>query len=270
MRWFLTFLLSRFFAVAALVLVPWSQASAAIDVDVALVLAVDCSGSVDGDEYALQMKGIATAFVDPAIIAAALSGPHHRIAVNLMTWGDPEERKYESGWHIISSADDSIKFAQVARTWEQRQGGGTGIGNGLSYGLMLLRNGDISAPRQVIDISGDGRESWELREPHFKLVDAQKLRAASGVTVNGLAIQSDDPDLAAYYRAFVAAGPESFVIAVANYGEFAQGIRRKLLQELTPNSASLLLQRVRFPDPLPVIRQASPPHKFEFRSDLHF
>jgi Protein of unknown function (DUF1194) len=215
-------------------------------VDVALVLAVDCSGSVDGGEYALQIKGIEAAFRDPAVIAAATNGPLHRIAVNLMTWGDPDERKYETGWMIISSPQASKNFAAIAGAFEQRQGGGTGIGNAISYGLTLLHSGEVSAPREVIDVSGDGHESWELREPHFNLADAQKLRAAAGVTVNGLAIMTDDSKLDVYYRKYVAGGPDSFVIGILNYGEFAEGIRRKLLQELNPDMASRQIIRARF------------------------
>ena len=208
-------------------------------VDVKLVLAVDTSGSINGEEYALQMNGIAWAFRQADVIAAATNGPHRSIAVNLMTWGDPDEQKYDTGFHVIKSPADAEAFAKLAETDYQRQGGGTGLGTAVAYGLALLRNSTITAPRQVIDVSGDGHESWELREPRFKLADAQVLRAAMGVTVNGLAILNSEPGLAEYYRANVAAGPESFVITVANYQEYAQGIHRKLLMELESPMAML-------------------------------
>jgi Protein of unknown function (DUF1194) len=228
----------------AILMMLSSAASAVEKVDLALVLAVDCSGSVDLREYHLQMDGIAAAFRDQAVIASALNGTRHKIAVNILTWGDPDEQKFESGWQIISSPQSAEDFAKLAMAFDRRVDGGTGIGNAISYGLTLLNSGEVSSPRRVIDVSGDGVESWELREPHFKLVDAQKLRAAAGVTVNGLAIQTDDKNLANYYRTYVAAGPESFVISVENYQDYADGIRRKLLQELNPNMASLLLHRV--------------------------
>lgn len=215
------------------------SAALAETVDVKLVLAVDTSGSVGGEEYALQMNGIAWAFRQPDVIAAATNGPHRSIAVNLMTWGDPDEKKYDIGFHIIRSAADAEAFAKLAEVDYQRQGGGTGIGGAVAYGLTLLRNSTIEAPRQVIDVSGDGHESWELREPRFKLADAQVLRAAMGVTVNGLAILHLEPNLAEYYRANVAGGPESFVITVANYKEYAEGIHRKLLMELQSPLAML-------------------------------
>lgn len=215
-------------------------ASAAEKVDLALVLAVDCSGSVNPQEYVLQMNGIAAAFRDPAIISAATSGPSHRIAVNLLTWGDPDDRKFESGWHIISSTKDALEFANTAANFTRRMDGGTGIGNAIAYGITLINDGTVQSSRKVIDVSGDGKESWELREPRFKLRDAQKLRALAGVTVNGLAIETDDKNLAQYYEDYVAAGPENFVLVVANYQQYAEAIRRKLLLEINPNVAELV------------------------------
>ncbi len=208
-------------------------------VDVKLVLAVDTSGSVDGPEFALEMNGIAAAFRAPDVIAAATNGPHRRIAVDLMTWGDPDDQKYDTGFRIIASPADGEAVAKLAEAGLPRQGGGTGIGIAVAYGLALLRNSAIHAPRQVIDVSGDGRESWELREPHFKISDAQILRAAMGVTINGLAILHFEPDLEAYYRAEVAGGDDSFVITVADYQGYAEAIHRKLLMELQSPLAML-------------------------------
>ncbi len=213
--------------------------AAAEKVDLALVLAVDCSGSVSSKEYALQVNGIANAFRDPAVIAAATTGPHHRIAVNLMTWGDPEDQKFVSGWYIVSSVSEGAAFADVAASFDRRMNGGTGIGIAIAFGLALLNDGTLQASRQTIDVSGDGEESYELREPRFKLADAQKLRELSGVTVNGLAIQNEDRNLGAYYSKYVAAGPENFVVTIDTYQQYADAIRRKLLLEINPNMASL-------------------------------
>jgi Protein of unknown function (DUF1194) len=236
----------KFFAQLLALIAFVLPCSAAEKVDLALVLAVDCSGSVSMSEYHLQMDGIAAAFRDPEIIASATSGAHRRIAVNILTWGDPDDQKFDSGWRIISSAQSAADFAKLAAGFDRRMDGGTGLANAISYGLTLLSSTEISSRRQVIDISGDGKESWELREPHFKLVDAQRLRAAAGVTVNGLAIETDDKHLADYYRTYVAAGPESFVVKVADYQDYADGIRRKLLRELNPYTAILLMHRAKF------------------------
>jgi hypothetical protein len=207
--------------------------------DLALVLAVDCSGSVDGQEYRLQIDGITAAFRDPEIIAAATSGPNGRIAVNLFTWGDPEFEKYPTGWFEISSTASALDFAETVKNFDKRSGGGTGIGISIAYGVTLIETGGFDARRKVIDVSGDGIESWEFREPKFKLPQAHQLRAAAGVTVNGLAIRNDFHDLDRYYRDHVAGGPGSFVMDVADYRDFPAAIRLKLLREIRPLSAAL-------------------------------
>jgi Protein of unknown function (DUF1194) len=107
--------------------------SASERVDLALVLAVDCSGSVDLREYHLQMDGIAAAFRDPEVIASATAGPEHKIAVNILTWGDPDDQKFDSGWQIISSPQSAEQFAKLAAAFDRRMDGGTGLGNAISY-----------------------------------------------------------------------------------------------------------------------------------------
>ncbi len=66
----------------------FGRAEAQVDVDLELVLAVDASGSVDQQEYALQIQGIAASFRDETVLAALRSGAQGRIAVALVTWAD--------------------------------------------------------------------------------------------------------------------------------------------------------------------------------------
>ena len=50
------------------------------DVDLALCLAVDVSASVDYDEFGLMMGGLAAAWRQAALVAAATSGPRGAVA----------------------------------------------------------------------------------------------------------------------------------------------------------------------------------------------
>jgi hypothetical protein len=209
------------------------------NVDLALVLAVDCSGSVDRRELTMQLGGIAQAFRDPAVQAAIKAGPHHRIAVNLMLWADPDEPKLDSGWQIIGSADEAEVFARMAENNVIRIGGGTGLATAIAYGITLISNSGLNADRKTVDISGDGKDSWELREPRFRLPQARALRATTGVVVNGLAITNEQSDLANYYRSEVIGGPGSFVLEAKSYEDFAEAMRIKLLREILPNMAAL-------------------------------
>jgi hypothetical protein len=211
--------------------------------DLLLVLAVDCSGSVSGTEFQLQIGGIARALRDADVIAAALAGPSKRIGVNLMLWGDPDYPKFATGWHEINSPETARAFADIVQAYDLRMGGGTGLGHAVAYGVSILQDSGAVSDRLVIDVSGDGAESYELRKPRFQLVDAQRLRAKAGVVVNGLAITNEDRELARYYREKLAAGPGSFVMQVARYEDFSDAIRLKLLREINPLSSARDLEQ---------------------------
>ncbi|MGH7088590.1 MAG: DUF1194 domain-containing protein, partial [Stellaceae bacterium] len=66
-------------------------AARAADVDVALVLAVDVSESVDAGEYQLQHEGIARAFESPNVVAAIGNGKHGAIDVLELEWSDRDK-----------------------------------------------------------------------------------------------------------------------------------------------------------------------------------
>ncbi len=207
-------------------------------VDLALIFAVDCSGSVDGRELRLQLGGIAAGFRDKAVQAAIAAGPRHRIAVNLMLWADPDEQKLTTGWQVVGSAQEAEAFAAVVEDNVIAIGGGTGLATAMAYGINLVQNSGYDATRRTIDVSGDGRDSWELREPRFRMAHARALRDASDVTVNGLAISNEQADLLDYYRNEVIGGPGSFVLEAKSYEEFAKAMRIKLLREILPDMAA--------------------------------
>jgi hypothetical protein len=226
----------------------WVSATAAElsgQYDLTLVLAVDCSGSVSGDEFRLQMGGIAAAMRDPEVVAAALSGPNRQIALNVLLWGDPDYQKFSSGWYTVDSQASAEAFASMVQGFDTRMGGGTGLGIAVAYGISLLEYSGAITDRKVIDVSGDGIESYEIRQPRFQLKDAQLMRARAGVVINGLSIHNEDDKLATYYRSEVAAGPGSFVMDIATYDDFKEAIRLKLLREIRPLTAALETTRLR-------------------------
>ena len=48
----------------------------------------------------------------------------------------------------------------------------------------------------------------------------------------GYVVVNEEPDLPAHYAAEVIGGPGAFVMACADYVDFAEAIRRKLVREL--------------------------------------
>ena len=79
----------------------------------------------------------------------------------------------------------------------------------------------------MVDLSGDGRDN---RGPRVAPARARALLA--GITVNGLAILNDEPFLDRYFERQVIAGADAFVVAAADYHDFAEAIVRKLVREI--------------------------------------
>jgi hypothetical protein len=200
-------------------------------VDLELVLAIDASSSVDEAEWALQREGYAAAFRDERIQAALTSGPNRAVAVAVVVWADATVPRWDSPWFVLATPADSDAFAGFIEALPRAALGGTGIGAGLAAAIRKLDRNGISAPRQVVDVSGDGRET-PAREVVVLIPMANAMAWARGVTVNGLAILYDDAGLATWYRDNVIAGRGAFVITAAEYDDFAQAILEKLLREI--------------------------------------
>jgi hypothetical protein len=202
-----------------------------IAADLELALAVDASASVDDGEFRLQLGGIAAGFRDVEVQAAIASGPAGRIAVNLVVWAEAQYPKDFSGWHVLETAADAEGFAALVEAFPRRLTGGTGLGEGIARAIGSFDRNAVTAPRQVVDVSGDGEETTP-REYVVVVEQARAMAHARGVTVNGLAILNEVPDLDRYYRLKIQIGPRSFVMAAADYETFAEAMRRKLLREI--------------------------------------
>ena len=199
--------------------------------DLELVLAVDASGSVDDQEFALQLGGIAAGFRDPKVRQAIGSGPFGRIAVELIVWADHQVPKDASGWFLVSGDADAEAFARLVEGFPRRQNGATGIGEGVAAAVRAIEANGITGARKTIDVSGDGRET-PPREYVVLMPQARIMALSSGITINGLAIVNEDAALLDYYRTEVRSGPDSFVMEAADYTDFTNAMRQKLIREI--------------------------------------
>lgn len=201
-------------------------------VDLLLVLAVDASGSVDDGEYSLQLGGIATALRDSEVHAAIAAGPLGRIAVNLVIWSEADQPKDTTGWHRIDGPEAAQRLADLIENHPRRVvRGGTGIGKALQFATWEIERSGFETARRVIDLSGDGSET-ALRDGSQDLQHGRGLALLRGITVNGLAILQDEPDLDDYYRENVVGGPGAFVEVAEGYAAFTAAMQRKLLREV--------------------------------------
>jgi hypothetical protein len=55
--------------------------------------------------------------------------------------------------------------------------------------------------------------------------------AAAGITINGLCILHEEPDLLTSYTQQVIGGPGAFAVTCKDYADFAEAMRHKLTRE---------------------------------------
>ncbi|OHV88848.1 DUF1194 domain-containing protein [Mesorhizobium sp. ORS 3428] len=201
-------------------------------VDVELVLAVDISQSMDEQEFALQRAGYVEALRHPDFISAVRSGRTGRIALAYFEWAGVVRDDGVIAWQLIDGADGANAFADKIASRPFRSFRGTSISGALRFGAELLEKSGFSAPRRVIDISGDGPNNAGL--PVSATRDAALAR---GIVINGLPILiNPSPSVSRldrYYADCVAGGPGSFVLPIHAASEFSTAIRRKLVQEVS-------------------------------------
>ncbi len=218
--------------IAALAILLVSRASARAEpVDMALVLAVDVSESVDADEYVLQHEGIARAFENPQVIGTIKGGRHGIIDVLVLEWSDRDKQAVTVDWTRVWDAASASAFAAKLRAGQRSSGGLTAIGDALLAADAAFRRLPDQAARRVIDISGDGMAN--VGPSPAAIRDAL---VAEGITINGLAILASEPWLDRYYDQDVIGGTGAFLLQVTDFQSFATAIKQKLLAEIAARS----------------------------------
>src|SRR5258708_36161565 len=128
-----------------------------IAVDVALVLAVDVSLSIDAEEFALQRAGYAAAFRNQRVVEAITGGATGAVAVTYIQWSGAREQQQIIGWQLINDRASAARFAAaLAATDRVVAAGSTSLSGAIDAAIRLLRQSGYDAQRRIIDISGDG------------------------------------------------------------------------------------------------------------------
>ncbi len=208
-------------------------------VDIELVLAVDASGSIDTVEYVLQKGGYAEAFKNPRVVKAIQSGVRGAIAVTYVEWTGPGLQAPIVDWTLISDAESANKFAGALLAAERQLfSGGTAVGEAVLHASTLFEDNGFEGARRVIDISGDGptnkgrAASW-----------ARDQVARQDITINGLAIVDEYPELHLFFLDHVIGGPGAFAIPARGFNDFSAAILSKLIREIAgvANPANLAI-----------------------------
>jgi len=201
----------------------------------ALALAVDVSGSVNRFEYELQYIGLANALTDPGVTEAIFAIEGETVSLAVYEWSGPGFQRVLEGWTELTSPDAVAKLAARLRSTQRVQTDpSTAIGTAMLFGAGLM----AEAPpchRTVIDISSDGKSNTG---PHPKDVTLPPQIMVNVLAIGGELIDPGElrhvsvPELTAYFRAYVARGPEAFVEVAVGFSEFQEAMIRKLKREL--------------------------------------
>lgn len=197
-------------------------------VDLELILAVDASSSVSTEEFDLQIRGLAQAFRDPAVVQAIRASGDLGITVSLIQWSDARKQVIAVDWTTVR--DDAAAQAladAIEASPRYLVGGGTAIGGALKFATRQFENNEYRSRRKVIDLSGDGRTNqgaWPAK--------VRDLAVGQGVTINGLAILNEDPTVDSYYYANVIGGTGAFVMTANDYESYGLAILAKLIKEI--------------------------------------
>jgi Ca-activated chloride channel family protein len=190
---------------------------------IALVLAMDVSGSVDPGEYRLQTEGLAHALEDPAV-ADALTGAQAAIAV--VQWSGVGEQATAIGWRRMTDAGAVRGLAAEVRSMPRvYDGSDTAVGGALRHAARAF-DAVPDCWRRIVDLSGDGPEN-----AGHDIGRARAEAVAAGIEINALAIEEAGVAVSTFYRRW-AIGPGGFVEMATGHLDYARAIRAKLLREL--------------------------------------
>jgi hypothetical protein len=202
------------------------------EVDVALVLAVDVSGSIDYEEAELQRKGIVDAFMSREVIQAIQAGSLGRIGVSVVYFSsrDYGVMSVPVNWMVVQDQASATAFAKALVAARRPSARGTSISDALELSLRMLETGPYHAVKQVIDVSGDG-----VNNAGRPVAQVREEVLSKGITINALSIidYSTPQDLDKYFEGCVIGGPAAFVIPAKGFTDFARAMRRKLVLEIS-------------------------------------
>lgn len=197
--------------------------------NLALVLGIDVSHSIDAQEYRFQVDGLAEALRDPVIASTLVD---MQVALSVVQWSGTTQQEVSIPWQRMLTSRHVARFESrvrgLVRPWTNSN---TGVGAALN--VMLDQFAQVrDCQRRVIDFSGDGiSNAGPLpQEARFRAKEME-------VVINGLAIDRLGLSVTQYYRGHVTTGRDSFVITARGYHDYPRAIRTKLFRELLPPSS---------------------------------
>lgn len=204
-----------------------AEPALARSVDLALVLALDVSGSVNNERFELQRRGYAEAFASREVMDAIAAGENHAIIVTLVEWSGAGHQRQMIGWTLVEDAASAESFGSAIAEAARAFSDWTSISGAIDYSAALFADAQVEPARRIIDVSGDG-----INNNGRSVTEARDAAVEAGITLNGLPILTEYPNLDAYYRDNVIGGPGAFALAATDFNTFGAAILVKLVREI--------------------------------------
>jgi hypothetical protein len=229
----------RSIAASFLVVISFAGESRAAGVNLEVILSADVSRSINAAEFELQRKGYAAALSDPRVLNAVHGRPGGSISICFIEWSGEEEQRVVVDWTAIRDEEDAGVVATAILAAPRSFMGRTSISSGIDFAVAQFAKSKWQVERRIVDISGDGTDNSGR-----SVTEARDQAVASGITINGLAIINDTPNLGYsghanppgglqnYYRQNVIGGPNAFVLVVEDFKSFADAMAKKLAKEI--------------------------------------
>lgn len=194
--------------------------------EIALLLSIDISGSIDKGEYAIQIEGLALALQEPAIVDSLVAG---QMALAVVHWSGIDRQALVLPWQRMQSPSDVARFAAtVAAQSRTFSASDTAVGQAIDFSAAQF-TAVADCTRKVIDISGDGPEN-----SGFTDAAARARTHDLGIEINAIAIEDagrTDPVTRYYQKWVITKG--GFVITARGLADYPRAMREKLLREVS-------------------------------------
>jgi hypothetical protein len=214
-------------------------------VDIAMVVSLDRSESIDQEEARAQITGLIYTLKHPRFLHAVQNGLHGRIAISALTWSSFTRHEVILPWMMISGREDAEAAAQwlgkfLDRETTMTHGKQTDVAFGLETARMQMQALPWRAGKRVINIVSDGISNTG----HVAVVDRDKTWAQD-IAINALIFAQGSAVriLRNYFRDNVIAGPSAFVQLARTDADFAAATLRKMVLEIAYLNAALISER---------------------------
>ena len=214
----------------------------------ALAFDLDVSGSVDPEEYQLQIKGLAAALTSPDVVSTTLTMPEFTMRLLVFECSGQNYQCILMPWTEILNIKTLQNLSTELRLTHRHNAPlPTALGKATPTSVSYL-NQQPSCWKRTLDTSSDREDNTGPALNKLNL--PYKI---SNIVINTLAIgvvaktrishkKLSINELATYFESRIPAGPGAFFEIAINFDNYTRAMSHKLLSELEFTSLSNLFK----------------------------